>query len=161
MPKAAEFATIKVMDGPKGKTPKDGIHIFIDGRHDRKVIYGADDTHFFISRNFQGKWMPGAFGAVQSLRGKVNWFAVAKKQEFEGGYTMQVSLLGGYFSGEGNWLPFGAKGVYGFDVAVDEGDDKEISQQVWRGDANDAEDTSHFGTIVMVDESVTSSITTK
>jgi hypothetical protein len=137
----------KVLDGPKGKTPKDGIHVFMDGNHDRSVIYSGDDTHLFIPRNHKGGW-------AQSIRGKVNWFSNALVQEIEGGYTMEVSLGGGaYFSGEGNWLKFGAKGVYGFDVAVDEGDDKELSQQVWRGDANDAEDTSHFGTLVLVEES--------
>ncbi len=133
----------KVLDGPKGKSPKDGIHIFIDGNHNRSVMYSGDDTHFFVPRNHKGGW-------AQSLQGKVNWFSDARVQEIKGGYTMEISLGGGdYLSGEGNWLPFGAKGVYGFDVAVDEGDDKGISQQVWRGDAHDAEDTSHFGTIVL------------
>jgi hypothetical protein len=133
----------KVLDGPQGKNPKDGIHIFLDGNHNRSVVYSGDDTHFFVPRDHKGGW-------AQSLRGKVNWFTDARVQEIEGGYTMEISLGGGdYLSGEGNWLPFGAQGVYGFDVAVDEGDDKEISQQVWRGDANDAEDTSHFGTIVL------------
>jgi hypothetical protein len=142
---------VKVLDGPKGKTPKDGIHIFLDGNHNRSIVYSGDDTHFFVPRNHKGGW-------AQSLRGKVNWFTDARVQEIEGGYTMEISLGGGdYFSGEGNWLPFGAKGVYGFDVAVDEGDDKEISQQVWRGDANDAEDTSHFGTIVLSDQPAVSS----
>jgi hypothetical protein len=42
-------------------------------------------------------------------------------------------------------------------VAVDEGDDNEISRQIWRGDANDAKDTSHFGTLVLVDEPATAS----
>jgi len=134
---------VKVLDGPKGKTPKDGIHIFLDGNHNQSVIYSGDDTHFLVPRTHKGGW-------AQSLRGKVNWFTDARVQEIEGGYTMEIRLGGGeYFGGEGNWLPFGAKGVYGFDVAVDEGDDKEISQQVWRGDAKDAEDTSHFGTIVL------------
>ncbi len=136
----------KVLDGPKGKTPKDGIHIFMDGNHNRSVIYSGDDTHFFVPRNHKGGW-------AQSLRGKVNWFSGAAVQEIEGGYTMEIRLGGGnYFAGEGNWVKFGAKGVYGLDVAVDEGDDKEISRQVWRGDANDAEDTSHFGTLVLVEE---------
>ena len=134
---------VKVLDGPQGKTPKDGIHIFLDGNHNQSVIYSGDDTHFFVPRNHKGGW-------AQSLRGKVNWFTDARMQETEGGYTMEISLGGGnYLSGEGNWLPFGAKGVYGFDVAVDEGDDNDISQLVWRGDANNAEDTSHFGTIVL------------
>ena len=51
--------------------------------------------------------------------------------------------------GDGQWLPVGARSVYGLDLAVDEGDDRGVSQQVWRGDGNDAEDTSHFGTIVL------------
>ena len=135
----------KVLDGPKGKTPKDGVHIFIDGNHDRKLIYGADDTHFFIPRKHKGGW-------ANTICGKVNWFTSARVQEIEGGYTMEISLSGKYFTGTGNWLPFGPKGVYGFDVAVDEGDGKEISQQVWHGDANNAGDTSHFGAIVLVNE---------
>jgi len=144
----------KVLDGPKGKTPKDGIHIFIDGNHDQKVIYGADDTHFFVPRvprNSPKGWEKA--GWADSIRGKPNWFTAACVQEIDGGYTMEVRLGGGnYFQGEGNWLRFGAKGVYGLDVAVDEGDGNEIAQQVWRGDANDAEDTSHFGTIVLINE---------
>ena len=117
---------VKVLDGPKGKTPKDGIHIFIDGNHNGSAIYSGDDTHFFVPRNHKGGW-------AQSLRGKVNWFTDARVQEIEGGYTMEIRLGGNnYFGGEGNWLTFGAKGVYGFDVAVDEGDDEGISQQVWR-----------------------------
>jgi len=72
---------------------------------------------------------------------------------------MEITLWGNdYFSGEGNWLPFGYRGVYGLDVAVDEGDDDaHVSQQVWRGDANDAEDTSRFGTIVLTGQRAVSS----
>ena len=136
---------VKVLDGPKGKTLRDGVHIFIDGNHNRSAIYAGDDTHFFISR-FQKAHQYGL-----SIRGKVNWFLFPVVREIEGGYTMEITLWGNdYFSGEGNWLPFGYRGVYGLDVAVDEGDDDaHVSQQVWRGDANDAEDTSHFGTIVL------------
>jgi hypothetical protein len=143
MPGERLILAIKVLDGANGRTPKDGVHIFLDGNHNKSVIYSADDSHFFVPRAQKGDW-------AQTVRGKVNWFTNAKVQEIEGGYTMEISLGGGsYLSGEGNWLPFAVKGVYGFDIAVDEGDDKEVSQQVWRGDGNDAEDTSHFGTIVL------------
>ena len=74
-------------DGPKGKTPKDGIHIFIDGNHNKSLIYSGDDSHFFIPRNHKGGW-------AQSLRGKVNWFTDARVQEIEGGYTMEIRLGG-------------------------------------------------------------------
>ena len=137
---------IKVLDGPKGKTPKDGVHVFIDGNHDKTLIYSSDDTHFFIPRDHKG-------GNAQTLCGKVNWFSDAKVQEIEGGYVMEIKLGGNnYFGGAGNWLSFGFKGVYGLDLAVDEGEEGNISQQVWRGDAKDDTDTSHFGTIVLSDQ---------
>ena len=137
---------VKVLDGPRGKTPRDGIHIFIDGNHNHSAIYAGDDTHFFISR------FEKPHGHGQSIRGKVNWFLFPVVREIEGGYSMEITLWGNdYFSGEGNRLPFSYRGVYGLDVAVDEGeDDTHVSQQVWRGDANDAEDTSRFGTIVLI-----------
>jgi len=133
---------IKVLDGPKGKGAKDGVHVFIDGNHNRSVIYSGDDTHFFYARS---KPFP-----PQCIRGKIWWFTKAAVQEIEGGYTMEISLQGAaYFGGEGNWLPFGENSVYGLDLAVDEGGEGSVSQQVWRGDASDAEDTSHFGTVVL------------
>lgn len=140
---------IKVLDGPKGKTPKDGIHIFLDSRHEGKVIYGADDMHFFVPREGQkpGQW-------VTVLKGlKPNWFTKAAVAEIDGGYTVEVSLHPFYFIGSGQWMPFAPRTVYGLDIAVDEGTDKALSQQVWRGDAHDAEDTSHFGTIVLTNQS--------
>ena len=136
---------VKVLDGAKGKTPKDGVHIFLDGRHDGKIIYGADDIHFFIPRQFKSgfAWAPMARGI------KPPWFSKAAVSEIDGGYVVEVSLGASNFTGDGQWLTLGARSVYGLDIAVDEGDEGAVSQQVWRGDANDAEDTSHFGTIVL------------
>ena len=144
---------IKVLDGPKGKTPKDGIHLFLDGRHDGKFIYGADDLHFFIPRGWKknGEWMTMVRGI------KPPWFTKAAVSEIEGGYTVEISLGRQNLTGNGQWLSFGPGSVYGLDVAIDEGDAESVSQQVWRGDANNAEDTSHFGTIVLTGQpSVTS-----
>jgi hypothetical protein len=119
-------------------------NIYIDGRHNKEVIYNADDTHFFVPRDHKGGW-------AKAIRGKVNWFTDARVQEIEGGYTVEISLSSNYFTGEGNWLPFGVKGVYGFDVAVDE----EVGRQAWRGNEKLDEDTSVFGTILIVDEPAT------
>jgi hypothetical protein len=130
---------VKVVDGTAGKSAKDGVHIYIDGRHNKEVIYNADDTHFFVPRDHKGGW-------AKSVRGKVNWFTDARVQEIEGGYTVEVSLSANYFTGEGNWLPFGVKGVYGFDVAVDE----EAGRQAWRGNEKLDDDTSVFGSILLV-----------
>ena len=136
---------IKVLDGPGGRTPKDGVHIFVDGRHDGKIIYGADDIHFYIPRDFKknGEWAPMVRGI------KAPWFTKAFVKEIDGGYAVEVSLGTPNFTGDGQWLTFCAGSVYGLEIAVDEGVEGAVSQQVWRGDARDAEDTSHFGTIVL------------
>jgi hypothetical protein len=88
-----------------------------------------------------------------TVRGlKPNWFTDARVTEIDGGYTMEVWLGNVCFIGDGQWLAMNAKGVYGFDVAVNEGDETAVAQQVWRGDARNVKDTSHFGTIVLTGE---------
>ena len=121
------------------------MHLYLDGRHDRKLIYGADDLHFFVPRAFKSGsgWAPIVRGI------KPPWFSKVAVAEIDGGYTMEISLGSPNFIGDGQWLTVGPRSVYGLDVAVEEGDETGISQQVWRGDAHDAEDTSHFGTIVL------------
>ncbi len=136
---------VKVLDGPKGKTPSDGVHIFIDGNHNKSVIYSADDTHFYVPRSqIKSGW-------ATTVQGKVNWFTQAVVHEIDGGYIMEMSIMSVYVMGSGNWVKYGPNGVYGFDVAVDEGEGDNISQQVWHGDAHNAEDTNHFGTIILDD----------
>lgn len=138
---------VKVFDGPKGKSAKDGIHLHIDARHDGTKIYSADDTHLFIPR----AGTQGSSGAL-SLCGKPTWWMKAAVTEIEGGYSVEISLTPNYFEGDGNWVTFGEKGVYGFDIGVEEGDSKESARQVWHGDAGNDTDTSRFGTIVLVDK---------
>lgn len=139
------WLAVKVMDGSAGPSKKDGVHIYIDGCHNREIIYNADDIHFFISRNHKpGKWATVICGM------RPNWFTKAFVQEIEGGYCVKVFLSGGaYFGGVGNWLPFASKGVYGFDVAVEE----DAGRQAWCGNGKIDENTSCFGSIVLTEES--------
>ena len=139
---------VTVLDGPTGKTPKDGLHIYIDGRHDGTHTYAADDTHFFVPRIPPTTTRSGTLW----ITGKVNWFVKSVVKEIEGGYVVEGTLKATYFVGEGNWLPFGAKGVYGFDLGLDEGTEGNVARQMWRGDASNDTDTSRFGTIVLIDE---------
>jgi hypothetical protein len=132
------YLAIKVLDGAAGKTPKDGVELFLDALHDRQVVYNADDTHFTIGRD----------GRSRSVRGKPNWFLKVAAAEIEGGYVLEITIPTNYWVGEGSWVDFGAKAVYGLDIAVNEGD-KQLGQQVWRGTARNAEDTSGFGSIVL------------
>ncbi len=61
---------------------------------------------------------------------------------------MEMPILGLF--GQHDTKTLLPKDVYGFDVAVVEGDATE-SRQVWRGEANNPTDTSHFGSIVLTD----------
>ena len=67
---------------------------------------------------------------------------------------MEILVVGfcipGDTPGENIFFPFGEHAVYGLDIAVEEGEEGAVAQQVWHGDANNATDTSHFGTILLV-----------
>jgi hypothetical protein len=132
---------IKVVDGAAGKTPKDAVHVFLDGRHNKEVIYNADDMHVIVRRN----------GKAEFVRSHTPWwFLQSAATETADGYIVEIKVGSAYFLGKGITIPFGPNAVYGFDLAVDEGD-KDVSQQVWRGTDKNAEDTSGFGSIVIVD----------
>ena len=141
----------KVHDGLKGKMPKDGVHIYLDCKHDGKVIYGAHNMHFFIPRSAKPGWQ----GGMKVIRGlKPPWFIKVAVAEVEGGYTVEAFMDTHNFTGDGQWLYMLPRSVYGLNVSVDEGEEGKVSQQVWRGDANNAEDTSHFGTIILTSQPV-------
>ena len=138
------WLAVKVLDGPAGKSKKDGVHLYIDGRHNREVIYNADDTHVFLSREERKPYGP----IKRHVRGRPDWFIEGRATEIEGGYVMEIRIGSTYFIGEGNPVDFGAKSVYGFDIAVEE----EAGRQAWRGNEKLDEDTSVFGTLVLTDE---------
>jgi len=141
----ALYVAVRVSDGPGGKTPRDAVHLFLDGRHNREVVYNADDLHIVVPRR----------GRPEFVRAHTPWwFTEIAVAEVPGGYVAEVRLGPANFQGKGIAVPFGARAVYGFDIAVDEGDG-ELSQQAWRGTARNAEDTSGFGTIVLATTPVT------
>ena len=137
----AVYVAVKVTDGPAGKTPKDAVHLFLDGRHNREVIYNADDLHVAIPRK----------GRPDFVRSHTPWwFMETAVAETGDGYVVEIKIGSAYFQGKGIAVPLGRNAVYGFDVAVDEGD-KEVARQVWRGTEKNDEDTSGFGSIVLTD----------
>jgi hypothetical protein len=130
---------VNVIDGPAGKTPKDAVHLYLDGRHNKEVIYNADDLHVVIPRT----------GRPVFLRSHTPWwFMETAVAETSDGYVVEVKIGAAYFQGKGIAVPFGAGAVYGLDVAVDEGD-QAVSRQAWHGGERMDEDTSTFGTIVL------------
>ena len=142
----ALYVAVKVTDGPAGKTPKDAVHVYMDGRHNREVIYNADDLHVVIPRG----------GKPDFVRSHTPWwFMQTAVSETADGYVVEMKIGSAYFLGKGIQIPFGAKGVYGFDLSVDEGD-QAVGRQAWRGNERIDEDTSSFGSIVLTEESVSS-----
>jgi hypothetical protein len=142
--KQALYVAVRVMDGPGGKTNGDAVEFFIDALHNREQVYNADDNHIIVYRT----------GKMHSFHHVADWalYNRIKVQEIEGGFVVEMMVPALFGQHDTNViLP---KDVYGFDVAVVEGKATE-SRQVWRGDANNDKDTSHFGSIVLTDEPVT------
>ena len=131
---------VSVRYGPAGKSPKDAVHLYLDGRHNKETMYNQDDVHVLLPRE----------GKARFLRSHTPWwFMQSKVTETDDGYTVEVAMGPAYFKGNGITVPFGDKAVYGFDIAVEEGDEKTVSRQTWRGDGRIDEDTSSFGTVVL------------
>jgi hypothetical protein len=133
------YIAVKVTDGPGGRTPGDAVHLFLDGRHNREVIYNADDVHVIIPRA----------GKPEFVRSHTPWwFTEIAVAETNDGFCAEIRLGAANFQGKGIAVPFGARAVYGFDLAVDERN-QEVSRQVWRGTDRDAEDTRGFGSVIL------------
>ncbi len=138
----ALYVAVCVRDGATGQTPEDRVEVFIDGAHNRQMMYNADDTHFVVGRD----------GKAEFIRtGDPWWFARTAASETSDGYIVEMRVGRAYFQGQGAHVLFGANAVYGFDLAVTEGDG-ELSGQVWRGTADNDDDTSGFGSIVLVEQ---------
>jgi hypothetical protein len=139
----ALYVAVNVTHGPAGKTPKDAVHFFLDGRHNREVIYSADDLHVVIPRR----------GRPVFVRSHTPWwFMETRVREVADGYVVEAKIGSAYFQGKGIAIPFGARGVYGLDIAVEEGD-QAVNRQAWRGNERMDQDTSSFGTIVLTEAS--------
>jgi hypothetical protein len=134
------YVAVDVKYGPAGKSTKDAVHLYLDGRHNKETMYNQDDMHVVLPRK----------GKARFLRSHTPWwFMQSQVVETDAGYTVEVALGPAYFQGKGITVPFGDKAVYGFDLAVEEGDEKTLSRQTYRGDSKIDEDTSSFGTIVL------------
>ena len=132
---------VKVTQGPGGKTARDAVHIYLDARHNKEKMYNADDMHVVISR-------AGGTNFKRSLTPP--WFMGSKVIETKDGYYVIANIGKAFFQGKGISVPFGPGAVYGFDIAVVEGE-KSTSRLTWRGDSDIDEDTSSFGSIWLLD----------
>ena len=64
------------------------MHLYIDGRHNREVIYNADDTHVFLLREEHKPYGP----IKRHVRGRPDWFIEGRVTEIEGGYVMEIRI---------------------------------------------------------------------
>lgn len=120
----------------KGKA--DSVEIFIDALNNREGTYNFDDRRIVIEST--GQRTKASVGDVfgSSFKGGAT----------DSGYAIEASIP---------WKSLGFRTSYanravGLDIAVNhEAGQGANSQLVWRGDARNGEDSSHFGTAIMVE----------
>ena len=137
---------IKIRTGDKGKTPLDAVKIYFDGNNNDQIIYNYDDTRWLFYRDTKGvKQRPHErvdAGYVSFINGH---HAVT---ETEDGWNVELRFKSGALRGRGIITEFPQWHVVGFDIAVQQGREGDLSETVWMGDENNDTDTSNFGTLV-------------
>lgn len=133
---------VRVAHGPGGKTPKDAVRLYIDGRHNKETMYNHDDAHIVVPRE----------GAARLVRGHTPWwFMKSKTSQTSDGYVVEIEIGDAFFKGKGITTPFAMHSVYGFDIAVEDGTEGSVGRLTWRGDAGIDENTRSFGTIILLE----------
>ncbi len=144
--KAKLFVGVRVKVGELGKTKLDSVDIFFDGNNNDEVIYNYDDAHWRFTR-IGNRHNGGHLPII--VAGYMRFFnSSIGVQETEDGWQMEAEFDGNALGGRGIITAWPDWAVYGFDIAVRQGDDGQIHQQVWHGSIRNPEDTSPFGAIV-------------
>jgi len=124
-------------------TPLDAVELFFDALHNREKVYNADDNHMIIPRK----------GRLQTLHQYPEW-AMHKKfvvVETADGYVLEAMFPPNLLFGRHERATLEAGDVYGFDVGITEGEKNKPARLLWCGSERNAEDTSGFGSIVLVE----------
>ncbi|MFP4380852.1 MAG: putative Ig domain-containing protein [Candidatus Sumerlaeia bacterium] len=143
--RAKLFVGARIKFGDLGKTDADSVDIFIDGNNNDEVIYNYDDAHWRYQRkpNSRGAFRP------QIIAGYMRFFnSGIAVHEIPDGWQLETYFDNNALGGRGIITAWPAWAVYGFDIAVRQGTEGNIHEQVWKGSAKNPEDTSPFGTIV-------------
>jgi hypothetical protein len=128
--------------------PLESIHIYLDNRHNREIIYNVDDLHWvaYAATNRDGEPVVGD-DIVQGYKND-RGFDQAGQVEDGRPVVMEVEVSRKIFAGNGVHTTFGPNNTYGFDLAVGSRGDAEKRAYFFSGPKAD-KDTSVFGTLVI------------
>lgn len=114
----------------------DGIEIYIDGNNDKSGSYDASDLQIVLEYSGTEMFTSRPISGLQSANKIVS-----------GGYTIEVAVPWS----ELNNLTVAETTEIGFSIAVNDDDNGNAreAQVVWAGTANNYEDTSEFGVVIL------------
>jgi hypothetical protein len=137
------YVAVKVDTGGAPGGSADAVEVYWDTLNNKQVIYNVDDNHFRVKRD-------GGRQVVRGYTGQHHMKCAAA--ETEEGWNAEFRLSAGAFMGRGVTYRFGAKGVYGFDLAITQGEADSIGRIAWQGDGSNDDDTSAWGVIHLTDD---------
>ncbi len=134
---------VKVAPADEVSVPNEWIHLYLDTMHNRELIYNEDDLHY--------AWSAGkSFYRPQGYKASGH-FKFKPKVTEDGGWQMELGIRYKAFAGGGVHTQFGPDVSYGFDLAI--GDRENAEQRAyWQGDPANDEDTSGFGSILLIEQ---------
>ncbi len=139
---------IKVTGESSDALPLESVHLYLDCRHNREIIYNEDDLHYvaFPGENREGERVV-ADEVVQGYKSGRH-FDQAGAFSDDGTWLMEVEISRKVFAGHGVHTTFGPNVTYGFDLAVGSRDDPGKRAYLFGGPEAD-KDTSVFGSLVL------------
>ncbi len=129
-------------DSTSAGIPNESVHVYIDMRHNRELIYNEDDLHIMITPDSRSSRAQTVQGYKRVRKPK------ASEELPDGGWVTAFFFTGKTFAGRGVHTQFGPNITYGFNLAVGSKDDPQ-KRVYWRGSAKSDKDTSDFGSIVI------------
>ena len=147
-PVSSERIAVRILKGSVNDIPMESLHIYVDPVHNRELIYNEDDIHVMLEVEEE----PGSkyirAEAIQAYQSRPR--AVRYLNE-DGSWSVITTVAArNEFSAAGVHTKMGPNITYGFDLGVGSSDDPE-KRFYWQGNAQNDTDTSHFGSILLVE----------
>ena len=146
-PAGQVVVAVKILEAEVNGISMESAHFYIDGNHNREVIYNEDDVHYMFKRGYNHK--SNRAEEIQGYRG--TRLARGFTRTGDDGTWMVVAGFGAnVFRGAGVHVAPGPDRTFGFDVAIGSIDDPERRFYL-RGNSGNDEDTGDFGSLLLLE----------
>jgi hypothetical protein len=139
---------VRILKGSVNDIPMESLHLYTDPNHNREVIYNEDDQHVMFERGEELGSDDTRAEAIQAYQSRPR----AVRLVNEDGSWALITKLGArnQLSAAGVHTQMGPHVTYGFDIGLGSKDDPE-KRFYWQGNPQNDHDTSHFGSILLVE----------